>query len=69
MSYELIISEKPSAAKKIAEALADGNPIKKSSKEKVPYWVLSHKGKNIVIVSAVGHIYGLAEINSKSKSK
>ena len=26
--YELIITEKPAAAQKIAEALADGKPIK-----------------------------------------
>ena len=29
MSYTLIISEKPSSAKAIAEALADGKPAKK----------------------------------------
>jgi len=57
---ELIITEKPSAAKKVAEALDDGYPVKKTEK-KVAYYQVSHKGKNIVVASAVGHLYGLVE--------
>ena len=69
MGYELIIAEKPNAAKKLAEALADNKPTKKSSREKVPYYELEHKGKKIVIVSSVGHIYGLAQNKDIPKSK
>ncbi len=69
MVYELIITEKPQAAKKIAEALADNKPTKKSSKEKVLYYELKHKGKDIVITSAVGHIYGLSQNKDIPKSK
>ena len=59
MVYELIISEKPQAAEKIATALADSKPQK--IREKVNYFQLTHKGKNIIVASAVGHLYGLAQ--------
>ncbi|MBI2647109.1 DNA topoisomerase I, partial [Candidatus Woesearchaeota archaeon] len=62
--YELIITEKPAAAKKIAEALADGKPIKESING-VPYYKITHNGKDIVVACAVGHLYGLAEKNKK----
>ncbi len=60
--YELIISEKPKSAQKIAEALADGKPIKKAN-QKVPYYLVTHGNKDLVVVGAVGHLYGLAEKN------
>jgi DNA topoisomerase-1 len=59
MPYELIISEKPSSAKKIAEALADGKPIKEKSA--TPVYDITHNGKDIKIVCAVGHLYSVAE--------
>jgi len=65
MGYELIITEKPQAAKKIAEALADGKPIKESA-NKVPYYKLTHNKKDIVVGCAVGHLYTVAE---KDKGK
>jgi len=58
--YELIISEKPNAAKRIAEALADSKPIKKAEKG-VPYYELTHKKKDVVVACAVGHLYTVAE--------
>ncbi|HLC33008.1 MAG TPA: DNA topoisomerase I [Candidatus Nanoarchaeia archaeon] len=61
--YELIITEKPNASKKVAEAL--GRPIKKDIKG-IPYYLVTHEGKDIVVGCAVGHLYGLAE---KEKSK
>lgn len=60
MPHELIITEKPSSAKKIAEALADGKIIKESN-QMVPYYLITHKNKDIIVGSAVGHLYGLAE--------
>src|SRR3989338_1813294 len=65
MSYTLIIAEKPAAAQKIAEALADGKASKKSESG-VSYYELSHKGKDIFVASAVGHLYGLAQKEKKS---
>ena len=61
--YELIITEKPNAAKRIAEALADKTPKRELYMKKIPYYVITHNGKNIVVTCAVGHLYGLAEKN------
>jgi len=56
--YELILTEKPQAAMKIAYALADNVPEKKTLFG-VPYYKLKHKGKDIVVVCAVGHLFSL----------
>ncbi len=64
MTYEFIITEKPAAAQKIALALADAKPAKKSI-DGVPYYEIKHKGRQIVIGSAVGHVYTLAEKEKK----
>ncbi len=65
MGYELIITEKPNAALKIAQALASGKPIKKNQKG-VPYYEITHGNKDIVVGCAVGHLYTVAE---KAKKK
>src|SRR3990167_10890289 len=57
---ELIVCEKPDAAKKIAEALSDSKHIKESIKG-VPYYKISHGKKDIIIGCAVGHLYGLKQ--------
>lgn len=64
LMYELIITEKPNAAKRIADALADGKPIKESY-QSVPYYKVTHGKKDIVVACAVGHLYGLAEKEKK----
>ena len=63
MSTELIITEKPSQSLKIAEALADKKPVKKTEKG-VSYYELKHKGKDILVGCAVGHIFNLKEKKS-----
>ncbi|RMD57655.1 DNA topoisomerase I [Candidatus Woesearchaeota archaeon] len=63
--YQLIITEKPNASKRVAEALCEGKLVKKSFK-KAPYYELKRNGKNIIVGCAVGHLFGLAE---KKKSK
>ncbi|MBC8501104.1 MAG: DNA topoisomerase I [Nanoarchaeota archaeon] len=60
MTYELVITEKPSAALKIAYALSDSKPVKKSNRG-VSYYLLSHNKKDLVIVPAVGHLFNVAE--------
>ncbi|MFH0869454.1 MAG: toprim domain-containing protein, partial [archaeon] len=60
MTYELIISEKPNAAERIAAALADSKPIKKND-NKIPYYELTHNKKDIIVACAVGHLYTVAE--------
>ncbi|MDP3919163.1 MAG: DNA topoisomerase I [Nanoarchaeota archaeon] len=63
--YTLIIAEKPSAAKKIAEALADKPATKQIYMKKIPYYILQHNGKSIVVACAVGHLYTVAEKDKK----
>jgi DNA topoisomerase-1 len=65
MTYELIISEKPKQAAKIAYALSDTKPVIKRDNG-VNYFSTKYKGKNIVVASAVGHILSLRE---KTKSQ
>ena len=63
---ELIITEKPTTEKKIAEALADGKPIIETHNG-VKYYKITHNKKDILVGSAVGHLYGLAEVTKSSK--
>ena len=65
MSYELIISEKPQAAEKIAKALGD-KTMKKVRDGKVNYYTASYNGKEIRVASAVGHLYILGEKGGES---
>lgn len=58
--YELIITEKPQSAFKIATALAEGKPIKEDIKG-VPYYKITRGKKDIIVACAVGHLYGLDE--------
>ena len=62
---ELIISEKPSSAQKIAEALADTKLIKKKNKN-TSYYELTHGKIKIIVTSAVGHLYGLVEAKKQA---
>lgn len=55
---DLIICEKPDQALKVAEALADTKPKKKLI-NKIPYYELTHKGKQILVGCAVGHLFNL----------
>src|SRR3990167_373821 len=57
---ELIITEKPSSAQKVAQALADGKLDQKRNKQ-CSYYELTHNKKPIIVTSAVGHLYGLVE--------
>src|SRR3989338_10000349 len=61
---ELIVTEKPKSAQRIAEALAEGKPLKK--KEKGVFYYEITRGKNDIIVGcAVGHLFGIAEKEKK----
>lgn len=63
--YELVIAEKPSAAQKIAAALADGKPVKKNI-QGVPYYEISCNKKDVVVAAAAGHLYGVAQKGKSS---
>ncbi len=56
----LIISEKPSAARKIADALSGGR-ARTMGKGKVKYLEFVLGGQTVQVAAAVGHIYGLKQ--------
>jgi DNA topoisomerase-1 len=60
---ELIITEKPAAAAKIAAALGKAE---KRNLGKVPYYEIKEKGKRILIGCAVGHLFTLSQKEKKS---
>jgi len=53
--YELIITEKPAAANKIATALADGKAIKENL-HGAPYYKITSGNKDIIVTCAVGDL-------------
>ncbi len=59
--YELIITEKPQAALKIASAL--GNAVQKYI-NKVPYYEVERNSKKILVACAVGHLFTLKQKNN-----
>jgi len=60
----VIITEKPDASRRIAEALADKNSLKKHTSEAgVNFYELSIKGKKHIVVCAVGHLFNLNPVN------
>jgi DNA topoisomerase-1 len=61
---ELIVAEKPRVAEKIAMAI--GEKVTKKTYEGVSYYEAEHKGSEIVVAPAVGHVYTLVE---KEKSR
>jgi len=61
MTYTLIIAEKPQAAKRIAESLADDKP-KKIEKRGAYYYEFERNGRKHLCVPAVGHLFVLNEI-------
>ncbi len=62
--YELVITEKPQAALKIANAL--GKAVQKTL-NKVPYYEVDREGKKIIVACAVGHLFTLKQNVSGTK--
>jgi len=61
MGYTLIIAEKPDAARRIAEALANGK-LKVVRKNGVEYYEFTVNGKKHVCAPAVGHLFVLSPL-------
>ncbi|MHA1911266.1 MAG: DNA topoisomerase I [Candidatus Kariarchaeaceae archaeon] len=59
--YTVGIAEKPSAAKKIAQALDDKGKPFSGTYLRAPYYVCDHKGEKIVILAALGHLFELQQ--------
>lgn len=64
MKTQLIITEKPSVAEKIADALRESK-IEKHKEGKVSYYILTRNNTKIIIVCAVGHLYTVTEKDKK----
>lgn len=58
----MIITEKPQAAAKIAAALSGGKEDKIVDKNKVAYYEFNKDNRRIVVVCAVGHLFGVMQI-------
>ena len=58
--YTMIITEKPTAAERIASALSDGSGFTKREKNRIPYYEHSFDGKRLITVPAIGHLYTVA---------
>jgi DNA topoisomerase I len=61
--YELIITEKPQAALKIASSLGNS---KKNNLKGVPYYELSRNNQKIIVACAVGHLFTLKQLKNSS---
>lgn len=59
-NHALIITEKPSAAKRIAEALDSKHTPKENTDGGVPYYTV-RRDRDIIVVPALGHLYTVAE--------
>ena len=53
--YCLVICEKPAAARRVADALADGG-VEPMMVSGVQALILKNKGRDYVVCSAVGHL-------------
>ncbi len=62
--YELIITEKPQAATKIATALGEAT---QRTNNKVSYYEVDRNGKKIIVACAVGHLFTLKQNKSGSE--
>ncbi len=54
----LIVAEKPKAARRVAQALAEGD-IETHYSNKIAYYSFERGGRPITVAAAVGHLYGL----------
>ncbi|MER5175659.1 MAG: DNA topoisomerase I [Candidatus Nitrosocosmicus sp.] len=67
-SYTIIVCEKPSAAKRIADALTNSlNQNKNEIKSSSFFPVIDTKGHKYIVSFALGHLYGLSDSLSNSK--
>ena len=58
---KLVICEKPSVAEKIAHALGRAGHVERKSIYGVSYYEVERDGVQLIVVSAVGHLYTLHE--------
>jgi DNA topoisomerase I len=59
--YVLIITEKPQAAAKIADALSEGESKKLKGSKGIGYYELKRNNQKIVVACAVGHLFSVSQ--------
>jgi DNA topoisomerase-1 len=57
----LVICEKPTAARRIAQALDDDGAPEGFMERGVPYFMARRNGKDLIVVSALGHLFTIAQ--------
>jgi DNA topoisomerase-1 len=60
--YTLVVCEKPDAARRIAHALGNSSFMERSRLSPV-FSVTDRRNERFVVCSAIGHLYGLVDIN------
>jgi DNA topoisomerase I len=58
--YTLIITEKPDAANRIASAVDNDGKTQRLTEKGVPYFHAKNKDKEVIVASALGHLYTVA---------
>jgi DNA topoisomerase-1 len=57
----LVITEKPSSAKRLANALDEENNPQHKHQKNVTYYISRYNGDTLFIVSAIGHLYSISQ--------
>jgi DNA topoisomerase I len=65
--YSLIVCEKPDAARKVAEALAEGRAVS-TTMNGVEVLTFQRDNASYVVCSAIGHLYGLSDSFSQRET-
>ena len=60
--YTLVVCEKPDAARRVARALGNSSFKERSGLPPV-FYVTDRRNERFVVCSAVGHLYGLVDVN------
>jgi len=58
--YRLVVCEKPDAARRVADALADDG-VQATLVDGVQVLSIAHEGRNYIVCSAVGHLYAISD--------
>jgi len=61
----LVVCEKPTAARRIAQALDDGGAPESFSEKGVPYHIARRGKLDLIVVSALGHLFSVAQKGGK----
>jgi len=65
----LIVTEKPDAALHVAEALSENESMRKIVVDGVPFFEVQASERRILVCSALGHLYSVADTEERSQSE